>query len=110
MLRHPKALKDLSPAELASRLDAGDSLRLVDVRRPYEYRRGHIAAAASVPLGSERRSLRDLPRETPVVLICLSGHRSQVAAANLLEMGFGDVSHLDGGMLAWWRARLPVSR
>ena len=110
LLHHPRALKDLAARELARRLDAGEELQLVDVRRPYEYHRGHIAGAVSVPLGAERRGLSDWPHDAPVVLICLSGHRSQAAAANLLDMGFRDVSHLEGGMLAWLRARLPISR
>ncbi len=109
-LHRPSALKDLAAQDLARRLGAEDHLRLVDVRRPHEYARGHIAGAVSAPLGTTGQVVREWPRETPVALICLSGHRSQAAAAELLAMGFGDVSHLAGGMLAWHRAGLPVKR
>ena len=110
LFRHPKGLKELSPAELRQVAQQEKGVKIVDVRRPHEYQQGHIAGAVSAPLGTTARSIRDWPRDTPVALVCLSGHRSQAAAADLLGMGFTNVSHLAGGMLAWHRAGLPMKR
>ena len=110
LLLHPKGLKDLHPEELLQVMQAQSGLKIVDVRRPQEYARGHIAGAVPAPLGTTGRRLGDWPRDTPIALICLSGHRSQAAATELLRMGFSDVSHLAGGMLAWHRKGLPMTR
>lgn len=110
LLRHPKALKDVAPADLRQLTQQETELRVVDVRRPREYVQGHITGAVSAPLGSTAHLVQNWPRDTPIALVCLSGHRSQAAAAELLKMGFRDVSHLEGGMLAWRRAGQPVDR
>ncbi len=110
LFRHPKGLKDLGPADLQRLAQQEQGLRIVDVRRPREYAQGHIAGAVSAPLGTTGRAVRDWPRDTPIALICLSGHRSQAAATELLDMGFHNVSHLTGGMLAWHRTGLPLAR
>jgi alkylhydroperoxidase family enzyme len=44
----------------------------------------------------------------PMILYCKSGGRSALATATLLEMGFTDVAHLDGGITAWKDAQRPV--
>ncbi len=110
LFRHPKGLKDISPAELRRLAHESDRLRIVDVRRPHEYQQGHIEGAVSAPLGTTAKAVRSWPHDTPIALVCLSGHRSQAAAVELLGMGFSDVSHLAGGMLAWHRAGLPMKR
>ncbi len=86
------------------------ALRILDVRSPREFVQGHIQGAVNAPLGTTGGACKDWSRETPIALVCLSGHRSQAAAAELLRMGFSDVSHLTGGMIAWRRARLPLKR
>ncbi len=110
LLRHPAGLKDLAPDELSRLLAAKAAVRVVDVRTLREYARGHVAGALSAPLGETAHAIREWPRETPVVLICQSGHRSQAAAHELLRMGFSDVSHLRGGMSSWARRGLPQAR
>jgi rhodanese-related sulfurtransferase len=109
LLRRPAGLKDLSPDALSQLLAANGAVRVVDVRTRREYARGHVAGALSAPLGETGPAIREWPRETPVVLICQSGHRSQAAAHELLRMGFSNVSHLRGGMFAWMRRSLPQS-
>jgi rhodanese-related sulfurtransferase len=83
---------------------------LLDVRTHAEWSRSRIAGALNVPITGLKRRLPELgldPRH-PVVVICLSAHRS-VPAVRLLEAhGYQDARQLAGGMLAWWRSGLPT--
>ncbi len=56
-----------------------------------------------IPVGQieERIQELDAHREKPIVVICRSGKRALRAASFLAHVGFGDVSVLSGGMLAW---------
>lgn len=74
---------------------------VLDVREPREFRRSHIAEAQSVPLSTLLRDELILAENRPIVLVCRSGRRSRRAAAKLHEMGFSEISLLEGGMQAW---------
>ena len=45
----------------------------------------------------------------PMVLFCAAGWRSALAARSLLEMGFTEVSHIEGGYTAWKASGAPVA-
>ena len=49
-------------------------------------------------------------KSTPVVVTCTDGRSSALAGATLRELGYQDVSVLDGGMTAWLAAALPVEK
>ena len=80
---------------------------VLDVREPGEFRSGHIPGAIHIPLGELGRRLRDLDRETAVITVCRTGHRSGAAAKLLAREGY-KVENLRGGMIAWMREQLPV--
>ena len=50
----------------------------------------------------------ELPRDQPLLLMCHSGGRSSRATAFLLQQGYRDVSSVQGGMVAWKKADLPM--
>ncbi len=50
----------------------------------------------------------ELPRDRPLFLFCRSGSRSAAATTHLISLGWTDVSNVDGGLLAWSRAGLPL--
>ncbi|QTE30189.1 ThiF family adenylyltransferase [Pengzhenrongella sicca] len=97
------ALPAISARELAALLAAPDGFALIDVREPAERDIVAIPGARSVPLGGilDGSALAGLPRDRPLVLHCKSGVRSAQAGLALRAAGFGDVSHLAGGVLAW---------
>jgi rhodanese-related sulfurtransferase len=43
-----------------------------------------------------------------VLLYCGDGARSTLAGMSLRTLGYTDVAQLDGGLVAWNAARLPV--
>ncbi len=86
-------------------------LLLLDVRTRFEYERFHIQEATLQPtllVNPEVLPKTDL--EVPIVIVCMSGHRSAVAAYRLRKLGFRKVSYLAGGMLAWLLSGGPTIR
>lgn len=83
---------------------------VLDVREPSEWREGHIPGAMLMPLGTLGARLFELDRGKEIVVVCRSGNRSAMATWMLKSQGLDQVSNLDGCMIAWMRARLPVTR
>jgi glyoxylase-like metal-dependent hydrolase (beta-lactamase superfamily II)/rhodanese-related sulfurtransferase len=108
------AVPEIDASTLAGRLAGPDAPLVLDVREPEEFvgDLGHIHGALLVPLDALHRRLPKLLgyAEREVVLVCRAGARSASAAAILQHAGFGAVTNLTGGMLAWARAGLPVQR
>ncbi len=96
---------DTSPAELRAWLDEGRPLQLVDARSGHEYRGGTIGQAAHAPVTEMPASMarQALERKIPVVVLCLSGHRSLPGTRWLRARGYEAYS-LRGGFLAWRKA------
>lgn len=51
---------------------------------------------------------QELPKDTPVVLYCRTGNRSEQAAAWLAQQGYTNILNLRGGIVLWYRMGLPV--
>jgi rhodanese-related sulfurtransferase len=83
---------------------------LVDTRSSDEQReqRGLIPGAVHHPLSVVLWRLDELPRDTPVILICRHGYSSSFAAARLQQLGFRNATDVEGGFEAWLAAGLPV--
>jgi rhodanese-related sulfurtransferase len=95
----------MDPQTMADRLD---QVQLVDVRYDDEWQAGHIEGAVHVPEDDLEDRLEELDRGRAVVTVCRAGTRSEEAAEFLRGQGF-DAQSLDGGMLAWKWAGLPIS-
>lgn len=101
----------IRPTELQQRLADHEQLYLLDVRSSDEFAHdGHIAGSRLIPLPALSARLDELPKDTPIVCVCRSGNRSQVAAELLVRRGFTHVSNLVGGMIGWQQAGLPAKR
>jgi rhodanese-related sulfurtransferase len=83
---------------------------LLDVREPDEYAQGHAPGSTLIPLGQLEQRLNELAgyKNKPVAVICHSGRRSAQAATLLEKAGFSAISNVEGGMVAWQKAGLPV--
>ena len=100
---------DLDPAELASWMESED-LMLVNTHIPYE---GEIPETdAFLPYDEIGSLLEQLPkdRSAPLILYCRSGRMSAIAADALSQLGFSNLFNLEGGMIAWEQAGLPLER
>jgi rhodanese-related sulfurtransferase len=62
-----------------------------------------------IPLGDlESQAASKLAADRPVYVICRSGNRSRTASDILVGLGFTKVYNVDGGVIAWLDAGLPV--
>lgn len=79
------------------------NVQLVDVRTAGEYAEGHIAEATNIDVLQDdfQQKVASLDKEKPVMVYCKMGGRSAKAAGILKEMGFKDVTDLEGGYTAW---------
>lgn len=98
---------EIDPAQVQALLARGD-IHLVDVRESAEQKAEHIEGALCMPLSSfDPTRLKDNPK--PVVLCCLSGMRSAMAAKLCARAGMA-VRNMRGGLAAWKAAGLPTRR
>ncbi len=96
-----------TPQQIHDAMARGEVV-LVDVREPGEYAVERIHGALLFPLSTFDPA--DLPDEIgkQVVLQCGSGKRSEAAYRKATAMGVKVRSHMDGGIMAWKAAGLPV--
>ena len=88
--------------------DQLSDLQIVDVREQYEWDAGHIDGAAHVVLNDLMGGAGTFEEDKPVVAVCRSGNRSELATLMLKARGL-DAYNMEGGMEAWDRANLPFS-
>lgn len=92
--------RDISPQELQALLDESDPF-VLDVHVPNE---GYLAATdARIPYTAVADRGDELPadREAVIVVYCMSGRMSEIAATELVGLGYRNTLNLAGGMLAW---------
>jgi len=86
---------------------------LVDVRSPEEHQAGSIPGT---DLNIDFREIQSRHREIGaqfddhIVVYCQSGHRSNIAAETLADLGYRQVYNVAGSMNAWMEAGFPVER
>lgn len=69
---------------------------IIDVREPFEYKMGHVKGALNVPpskLMTGAEQLDDVAKDTPLVLYCRSGSRSDVAIQILRGLGYSNLTN-----------------
>ena len=110
-------IEEIAPDQLA----AQDDCVLIDVREPAEYAQGHLPGAINLPRGVLEFQIEAHPamacsttealqaRDRPLLVYCLTGGRSALAALSLQELGFRHVRSMAGGVKAWSAAGLPLS-
>lgn len=86
----------------------GSGVTIVDVREKEEYNAGHIPGALLIPLSELAQRVKDVPRDTEVILVCRSGNRSQQAYDYLKQQGFTNIHNMVGGMRAWQAAGYEI--
>ncbi|MCX6729429.1 MAG: rhodanese-like domain-containing protein [Candidatus Saccharibacteria bacterium] len=67
---------------------------IIDVREPEEFIKGHVQGAINVPpsdIMQGAAALKDIPKDTEIILYCVSGSRSNVSKQILESQGFSNV-------------------
>ena len=94
---------EISPRELQRRLQAGEAVRVLDVREPWEIEIARLPGTIDIPLAEVPARLDELDRNGELVVMCKAGGRSRRAAEFLATHGFGRIANLTGGIDAWAR-------
>lgn len=101
--------RSIDVAEAARLLAAGEIV-LVDVRELAEWKAGRARGARHLPLSGLGRRLDSLGHGgKPVAFMCRSGHRSALACRTARRHGLDPID-VRGGLAAWQRAGLPVTK
>ncbi len=103
--RGPKA----SPLIATQMMNQGKTL-IVDVREAEEFALVHLRDAKNYPLAELAKRTAELQKgkNKSIIVVCQTGTRSSKAVAQLLAAGLTEVYSLEGGIVAWQAAGLPV--
>jgi rhodanese-related sulfurtransferase len=104
------SLRFLAPREAYDILVAGEAV-LVDLREDYlvAMKRFSVPSLEYVPHASLPEVVASLSKNRPLIVADSAGVFTKDAARFLQAHGFGQVACLNGGMLAWDQAGLPVA-
>ncbi len=95
---------EISVLEVKRRLDAGEAVRLIDVREPHEFAMCRIHRAELVPMRSipkELAALKMKAEEGALVFYCHHGPRSLQVVAWLRQRGLPACQSMQGGIDRW---------
>lgn len=93
-------IEEITTDELQEKLEAGEKLKLVDVREDEEVASGMISGARHIRMGTIPENLDKFDKDTEYIIICRSGGRSGNVCHYLQEQGY-KVRNMAGGMLNW---------
>ena len=107
----PRGVRKLTPMD-ATRLINHEDAVIIDVRTEGEFRQGHIVNALNIPDSqlAERLGKLNKYRGRPIITTCRTGQISAKTGGKLVADGFENVYSLNGGILAWEGASLPLTK
>ena len=93
---------EIGNEEMREVLEDGDA-RIVDIRSPAAFRRGHIPGSENIPFPELSGRIEELNGTDRIVTVCPHG-KSSVQAARLIdsyEGATGRVESLESGLTGW---------
>src|ERR1700751_2977835 len=98
-----KEIHEINVADLKLFQERNLDFALIDVREPEDWQKGTIPGAATIPRGVLELKIDQVTddKDKKIVLYCVEGSRSSLAAYMLQEIGFRKVLSLAGGYRAW---------
>jgi rhodanese-related sulfurtransferase len=93
---------EISPGDVKAKLDAGEPLRLIDCREPFEWELCRIEGARLLPMNSIPQHLQQLDDDgPPIVVYCHHGVRSLSVVDWLRRQGVENCQSMSGGIDYW---------
>lgn len=93
-------MKEITTAQLKEKLEADETVNLIDVREAEEVALGKIPGAIHMPLSSFTTEMNKLDKGASYIVICRSGNRSGMACQMMELSGFDAYNYVDG-MMDW---------
>ena len=102
---------DLSVTEFSSKI-AESGVVTLDVRTPGEFAEGYIEGARLIDFqsGNFEKEIATLDKNATYAVYCRSGNRSGQAVKVMKDAGFSNVFNMNGGVIEWANAGLPLVR
>lgn len=106
-----KANMQLNVNEFSEKIKALPTALILDVRTADEFSKGHLENAINIDWYSAdfKNRISVFDKTKPVMVYCLSGGRSAEAANVLRNEGFKEVYEMNGGIMKWRAANLPLT-
>jgi rhodanese-related sulfurtransferase len=108
------SVRTIPAVELHDLMRAGKPVRVIDVRTPAEFREVHVEGARLAPLDrlNPKAVMAGLNGSDagPLYVMCRSGNRARQACERFAAAGLEHAVCVEGGVLAWEKAGLPVTR
>lgn len=92
-------------------LQMNDTVVILDARELNEFLVSHISSSKNIGFNnfsSEEKQLQELSKNTPLVVYCSVGIRSEQIGEKLKKSGFTNVRNLYGGIFEWKNKKYPV--
>jgi rhodanese-related sulfurtransferase len=106
-------VQPLAPWNLRKRMYSDTPPTIVDVRTPAEYRLFHIPGVPNRPdllKDPDKLAGEISDKDQPIVIACMTGHRSSIVGWRLKKKGYTNVYNLTGGVVGWAIAERDVKR
>jgi rhodanese-related sulfurtransferase len=102
----------LTPTSAIRLINNHDDALIIDIRPAADYKKGHIKGAKNVQLSDFASSIQSFAdyKDKPVLIYCNSGNTTKRAARLLKKAGYQNINDLEGGILAWKEANMPLSK
>jgi hydroxyacylglutathione hydrolase len=105
-----ETVPQITAHDLATWLEEGRDVVVVDVREHSEWDEGHIDRALHLPMFEAVARRAEIPEGRPTAVVCAGGLRSSAVISALRRHGVERLHNVTGGMAAWAKAGYSVSR
>ncbi|RRO12154.1 rhodanese-like domain-containing protein [Flavobacteriaceae bacterium 14752] len=94
---------------LKTKLDAGEDIVLLDTRAKAEFDVSHLKNAIWIGYDNfKKENVKQLDKNTEIVVYCSIGVRSEQIGERLKNMGFKNIQNLYGGIFDWVNRGYPI--
>lgn len=104
------SLETVAPQDAAATIESTPDVVVLDIRTPEEFAGGIIEGAVNIDFYEPdfAAQIDTLDKDADYVVYCRSDNRSGAAMDVFADLGFTSVTEIDGGIVAWYEAGLPV--
>ncbi len=107
-------VENVSAQDFDNKINAENTLQLIDIRTMGEYKTGHLIGARLIdfynPDFAKNIEAAGYDKNTPVYIYCRSGNRSSSAINLFKKLGYKHIINLAYGINEWKGAGLPIEK
>ena len=102
-------IKRITPEQAKELLDSNQGYMYLDVRTVPEFEAGHIPGAIYIPTQDmlKPESLKKLPKDKKIILVCVTGQTQNLPIVPLRAMGYNALT-MKFGMASWDKNSIGV--